>query len=58
MACFKEGDEILKMLMNFMAFMPLVEVTMKRMEKCSPDVQAKMMEYFSAEETNKKLFAE
>jgi hypothetical protein len=58
MADFKAGDEILKRIYSVQAFNPLLAAGMEQMSKCKPETQAKMMEFFSAEDNNPALFAE
>lgn len=55
---FKTGDEMLKRIYSAHAFRPLLSAAMDRMSKCKPETQAKMMEFFDAEEKNPALFAE
>jgi hypothetical protein len=55
---FKTGDEMLKRIFTAGAFQPLLATAMERMSKCKPETQAKMMEFFDAEEKNPALFAE
>lgn len=56
---FKDGEDIMKKIGVKLSFGPLLKASMEKMDKCSPEAQAKMMEFFAAEEMgNKKLMAE